>query len=123
MERYERQAAERGFRRVAGLDEAGRGPLAGPVVAAAVILPPTLTHPHIVDSKQLPASRRLEAYEWLMATAVARHVGARFVVVTDVNEYRLELAREMGATSAVNVAHSSIAETMATLGMTEGYDV
>lgn len=59
----------------------------------------------------------------IMAAAVARHVGARNVVITDVNEYRLELARKMGATRAVNVAQQSLKEVMKEVGMTEGFDV
>ena len=59
----------------------------------------------------------------IMAAAVARHAGARFVVVTDVNEYRLELARKMGATVALNVAHGSLNDVQAQLGMQEGFDV
>ncbi|VTN12585.1 L-threonine 3-dehydrogenase [Raoultella terrigena] len=58
-----------------------------------------------------------------MAAAVAKHVGARNVVITDVNEYRLGLARKMGVTRAVNVAQESLADVMAELGMTEGFDV
>jgi threonine 3-dehydrogenase len=58
-----------------------------------------------------------------MAAAIARFVGARYVVVTDVNEYRLELARKMGATKAINVATEDLAATMKTLGMTEGFDI
>jgi threonine 3-dehydrogenase len=58
-----------------------------------------------------------------MAAAVARHVGARHVVITDVNEYRLELARKMGASRAINVSKETIAGTMTELGMTEGFDV
>ncbi len=58
-----------------------------------------------------------------MAAAIARHVGARHVVVTDVNDYRLELARKMGASRAINVKHVSISDTMRELGMTEGFDV
>lgn len=58
-----------------------------------------------------------------MAAAVAKHVGARHVVITDVNEYRLELARKMGVTRAVNVAKESLNDVMAELGMTEGFDV
>jgi threonine 3-dehydrogenase len=50
-------------------------------------------------------------------------VGARFVVVTDVNDYRLELARRMGASRAINVNRTTIADTMKELGMTEGFDV
>lgn len=59
----------------------------------------------------------------VMATAVVRHAGARHVVVTDVNDYRLELARKMGATLAVNVRSTSVAETQKKLGMAEGFDV
>ena len=58
-----------------------------------------------------------------MAGAIARHVGARHVVVTDVNEYRLDLARRMGATRAVNVTRTKLRDVMAELGMTEGFDV
>ncbi len=59
----------------------------------------------------------------IMAVAIARHVGARHIVITDVNEYRLELARKMGATRAVNVAKENLREVMDALGMTEGFDV
>ncbi|KGJ92202.1 L-threonine 3-dehydrogenase [Thalassotalea sp. ND16A] len=59
----------------------------------------------------------------IMAAAVAKHVGARHVVITDINEYRLELARKMGATRAVNVAQESLKDVMNELGMTEGFDV
>ena len=59
----------------------------------------------------------------LMAVAVARHVGARFVVVTDVNEARLELARKMGADVAVNVASERIVSAQRRLGMHEGFDI
>lgn len=58
----ERDLWARGFARVCGIDEAGRGPLAGPVVAAAVILPPTFSHPFLTDSKKLSAARRTEAF-------------------------------------------------------------
>ncbi|GAC25318.1 MAG: L-threonine 3-dehydrogenase [Alteromonadaceae bacterium] len=59
----------------------------------------------------------------IMAAAVAQHVGARHVVITDVNEYRLDLARKMGASRAVNVANESLKDVMNDLGMTEGFDV
>ncbi|SHF60586.1 L-threonine 3-dehydrogenase [Jatrophihabitans endophyticus] len=59
----------------------------------------------------------------LMAAAVARHVGARFVVVTDVSPYRLDLARRMGVDLALDVSRDSIATTQHTLGMVEGFDV
>jgi|SRR5437868_21570 len=59
----------------------------------------------------------------LMAAAVASHVGARNVVITDVSPERLELATKVGATLALNVAETSVAEGMKTLGMREGFDV
>jgi threonine 3-dehydrogenase len=59
----------------------------------------------------------------VMAAAIARFVGARHVVVTDVNDYRLDLARKMGATRAVNAKTTTLREVMKDLGMTEGFDV
>lgn len=59
----------------------------------------------------------------IMAVAIARHVGARHIVITDVNDYRLELARRMGASRALNVARESVAGAMQDLGMQEGFDV
>ncbi|MFC5847504.1 L-threonine 3-dehydrogenase [Deinococcus petrolearius] len=60
----------------------------------------------------------------VMAAAVARHVGARNVVITDVNDYRLDLARRVGVTRAVNVAREDLwAVARGELGMTEGFDV
>src|SRR4029078_10182140 len=58
-----------------------------------------------------------------MAAAIARHVGARYVVITDVNDYRLPLARRMGATRAINVQRDSLRDVMSELGMSEGFDV
>jgi len=59
----------------------------------------------------------------LMATAVAKHAGARYVVVTDVNPRRLKLAEQMGATLAVNPKTTPLADVQKQLGMTEGFDV
>ncbi len=59
----------------------------------------------------------------VMAAAICRHVGARHVVVTDVNDYRLDLAKKMGATRVVNVAKQALSDTMSELKMTEGFDV
>jgi threonine 3-dehydrogenase len=59
----------------------------------------------------------------IMAVAIARYAGARHIVITDVNDYRLDLARTMGATRAINVAATTIDETMKELGMVEGFDV
>lgn len=59
----------------------------------------------------------------MMATAIARHVGARWVVVTDLNDYRLEIASKMGASRAVNVETENLRSVMSDLGMVEGFDV
>jgi threonine 3-dehydrogenase len=59
----------------------------------------------------------------IMAAAVVRHAGARFVVITDVNPYRLELARKMKVNLAVDPRQTSVAETQRILGMHEGFDV
>ena len=67
--RYERELLEQGVGTVAGIDEAGRGPLAGPVVAAAVILPPEFEHPVLTDSKKLTATVRDALYEELTSAS------------------------------------------------------
>ena len=59
----------------------------------------------------------------IMAAAIARHVGARHVVITDVNDYRLALAKRMGATRALNVSRENLRDAMSDLHMTEGFDV
>ncbi|MCH7830701.1 MAG: L-threonine 3-dehydrogenase [Proteobacteria bacterium] len=59
----------------------------------------------------------------VMAVAIARYAGARHVVITDVNDYRLDLARKMGASRALNVTRESLQDTMQDLGMEEGFDV
>ncbi|MDC1429935.1 L-threonine 3-dehydrogenase [Emcibacteraceae bacterium] len=59
----------------------------------------------------------------IMAVAIAKHVGARHVVITDVNNTRLDLAKKMGATRAVNVKNQNLRDVMENLRMTEGFDV
>ena len=59
----------------------------------------------------------------IMAVAIARYAGARHIVITDINDYRLDLARKMGASRALNVQSESIDDTMRDLGMEEGFDV
>ncbi len=59
----------------------------------------------------------------IMAAAIAKHVGARHVVVTDVNDYRLKLAKDLGATRAVNTSKEQLSDVMRDLGMVEGFDV
>ena len=59
----------------------------------------------------------------VMAAAVVKHAGARFVVITDMNEYRLDLARRMGVTLALNIKDSTLRNAQKRLGMKEGFDV
>src|SRR5205807_9778545 len=59
----------------------------------------------------------------VMAAAICRHVGARHVVITDVNDYRLELAKKMGAHRAVNIQREKLVDIMPSLNMVEGFDV
>lgn len=59
----------------------------------------------------------------MMAVAVARHVGARYIVISDINEYRLALAKEMGASLTINPQKTSLKQAMDQLGMREGFDV
>lgn len=74
--RFERVLRRRGLRYIAGVDEAGRGPLAGPVVAAAVVLSSTCRIPGIDDSKKLHAAQRERLYERIREQAVCTAVGS-----------------------------------------------
>lgn len=75
MNSFEGKACSCGYRMVAGIDEAGRGPLAGPVVAAAVILPPRYEHPEITDSKKLLPRQRERLYAVIQRDAVSVGIG------------------------------------------------
>jgi len=72
---FERSAHQGGALRIAGLDEAGRGPLAGPVVAAAVVFPEGLLIPGVTDSKQLDEGRRERLYDEIIAASIAYGIG------------------------------------------------
>jgi ribonuclease HII len=75
MDTFEKLAYQKGYKFIAGIDEAGRGPLAGPVVAAAVIFPPDYHNSQINDSKKLSARKRKELYEVINKDALAVGVG------------------------------------------------
>jgi len=75
MDTFEKLAYLEGYRYVAGVDEAGRGPLAGPVVAAAVIFPPEFRNKEINDSKKLSAAKRETLYDIIKNKAIAVGVG------------------------------------------------
>jgi len=79
----EKGMRSRGYNYVAGVDEAGRGPLAGPVVAAAVILPASCNIPGINDSKKLTAARREELYEIIFMEAISVGIGVSAPEIID----------------------------------------
>lgn len=83
MNGFESKARGCGYRIIAGIDEAGRGPLAGPVVAAAVILPPGYEHPEITDSKKLSPRQRERLYEVIERDAVSVGIGVVEAPVID----------------------------------------
>lgn len=80
---FEEQAKRRGYRLIAGIDEAGRGPLAGPVVAAAVILPPAFDLPGLTDSKQLSPAHRERLFRLIRVQAQAIGLGVAAAAEVD----------------------------------------
>ena len=76
MDYFEKLYYGQGYQRIAGVDEAGRGPLAGPVVAAAVILPEEGVGQKLFDSKQIPFRKREELYEVILSKALSVGIGA-----------------------------------------------
>ncbi len=75
MDYFEKMYHGQGYQRIAGVDEAGRGPLAGPVVAAAVILPEEGIGQKLFDSKQIPFRKREELYEIILSKALGVGIG------------------------------------------------
>ena len=85
---YEKELYAQGMDLIAGVDEVGRGPLAGPVVAAAVILPKACKIPGLNDSKKIPKSKHKEIYEAVLQNAIAIGIGIKDNQVIDqVNIY------------------------------------
>ncbi len=83
MDTFEKLAYQKGYKFIAGIDEAGRGPLAGPVVAAAVIFPPGYQNNQINDSKKLSARKREELYDVINQDAIAVGVGTADADIID----------------------------------------
>lgn len=88
-----------GFRHVAGCDEAGRGPIAGPVVAAAVICPQPSSHPYIDDSKRMSAKQREDAYMWIVEHASAYAI--EIIDVTTIDRINILEASRLGMKQAL----------------------
>jgi ribonuclease HII len=100
MRLHERDAHRRGFRFICGIDEAGRGPLAGPVVAAAVILPKSVRLPGVTDSKKLTAGLREKFYAGICSRALA--VGIGVVDNVEIDRINILQATFRAMTDAVN---------------------
>jgi ribonuclease HII len=83
MDSFEKDAYHRGYKFIAGIDEAGRGPLAGPVVAAAVILPMNYKNDEINDSKKLSPKRRERLYDAIYSDAIAIGLGVVEPLIID----------------------------------------
>ena len=100
---FEEEARARGYRLVAGLDEAGRGPLAGPVVGAAVVLPRRVNIPHLDDSKQLSHSQREELFDHVVTQAVAWGIG--LASETEIDQYNILEATRLAWGRAIHALH------------------
>ena len=96
---FELEARRRGWRRIAGLDEAGRGPLAGPVVAAAVILPSRCRLVGVNDSKQVPESERTRLYEVIVRRA--RGIGVGIATEREIDHLNILEATRLAMRRAV----------------------
>lgn len=100
---FEDSARKSGFTRIAGLDEAGRGPLAGPVVAAAVMLPEGLLIPGVYDSKQVPEPERDRLFHVIRQQAVSYGIGIIDVPTIDkVNIYQATILAMEQALAALS---------------------
>ncbi|WP_077211505.1 ribonuclease HII [Bacillus dakarensis] len=104
MTAYEREARGEGFQLIAGVDEVGRGPLAGPVVAAAVILPPSFTLLGLDDSKKLTAEKREHFYHYILENAIS--VGIGIIEAKEIDEINiLEATKKAMLSSIRNLEH------------------
>jgi len=102
---YESMARNAGYQWIAGVDEAGRGPLAGPVVAAAVIMPQGVTYPGIKDSKQMTEKAREKSFCLIHKEAVAVGVGVvSEKVIDDINILQASLRAMKKAISCLTPA-------------------
>lgn len=100
---YQNKFYRLGYRFVAGVDEAGRGPLAGPVVCAAVIFPSGYSHPLINDSKKLSDAQRRRLYPIILADALA--VSSIFISPQDIDRLNIYQASKLGMLKAIEGLH------------------
>ncbi|WP_044893786.1 ribonuclease HII [Bacillus alveayuensis] len=99
MSRYEQELYKQNVRYIAGVDEVGRGPIAGPVVAAAVILPKDAYLPGLNDSKKLSEAKREELYEQIMNCAVS--IGIGIVSAEEIDQLNIYEATKKAMVQAI----------------------
>lgn len=97
---FEKQLQKDGFARIAGVDEAGRGPLAGPVVASAVVLPPSFNVPGVDDSKKISVKKRESLYEAILTEAA--DVGVGIVDADEIDRINILQASLLAMAKAVD---------------------
>ncbi len=100
---FETKAARKGFKRIAGIDEAGRGPLAGPVAAAAVVLPSSFSVPGVTDSKKLTSKTRDRLFDEIYEDALA--VGIGIVDPVEIDRINILQSSLLAMTIAVKNLH------------------
>lgn len=99
MLRYEKELYQKGYKAIAGIDEVGRGPLAGPVVTACVILPKDCKIRHLNDSKKIPKKHHEEIYEEVLARALG--VGIGIVDNDTIDRVNIYEATKLGMLQAI----------------------
>ncbi|MBE6126436.1 MAG: ribonuclease HII [Erysipelotrichaceae bacterium] len=99
MLRFERQFYSDEVKHIVGIDEAGRGPLAGPVVAAAVVFPPSFRNADIDDSKKLTAKKRMELFELIKKKALG--YGIAFASAQEIDELNIYAATKLAMRRAI----------------------
>lgn len=100
MLRYEKELYQQGYQAIAGIDEVGRGPLAGPVVTACVILPKNCKIKHLNDSKKIPKKHHEEIYQEILARALG--IGIGIVDNNVIDQINIYEATKVGMLQAVN---------------------
>ena len=122
---YEKELYTQGIQLIAGVDEVGRGPLAGPVVAAAVILPENCKIPGLNDSKKIPKSKHKEIYEAVLQNAIAIGIGVKDNQVIDAMKLDLPISQTSiikGDANSLSIAAASIVAKVTRDQMMEEFD-
>ena len=119
--KYEKEAMEQGYCRIAGTDEAGRGPLAGPVCAAAVILPFGVEVPGLTDSKKLTEKKREALFPIIQEKALAYAI--EFAWVEEIEEYNILHASQNAMRRAVETLNPAADFVLVDGNRSDGFPV